>query len=99
EKERSNERKKEKQAKKQGINKLPNLTEEEKADFNKQVDEAKTPKQVDRIVEEAKDKDSSNALDKAKEAAKQGINKLPNLTEEERTDEHKEGEEAKTRRQ
>ncbi|EOH8750419.1 dockerin type I domain-containing protein [Enterococcus faecalis] len=88
-----------KETAKQEINKLPNLTEEEKADFNKQVDEAKTPKQVDRIVEEAKDKDSSNALDKAKEVAKQEINKLPNLTEEEKADFNKKVNEAKTTKQ
>ncbi|NSM32188.1 GA module-containing protein, partial [Enterococcus faecalis] len=88
-----------KETAKQEINKLPNLTEEEKADFNKQVDEAKTPKQVDRIVEEAKDKDSSNALDKAKEVAKQEINKLPNLTEEEKADFNKKVDEAKTTKQ
>ncbi|MCO5422307.1 dockerin type I domain-containing protein [Enterococcus faecalis] len=88
-----------KETAKQEINKFPNLTEEEKADFNKQVDEAKTPKQVDRIVEEAKDKDSSNALDKAKEVAKQEINKLPNLTEEEKADFNKKVDEAKTTKQ
>ena len=88
-----------KEAAKQEINKLPNLTEKEKSDFNKQVDDAKTPKQVDWIGEDAKDKDNSNALGKAKEAAKQEINKLPNLTEKEKSDFNKQVDDAKTSKQ
>ncbi|MGC2993739.1 GA module-containing protein, partial [Enterococcus faecalis] len=78
-----------KEAAKQEINKLPNLTDEEKADFTKQVDEAKNIPVVNNIVEAAKNKDKENeaaALAKAKEAAKQEINKLPNLTDEEKAD-------------
>ncbi|MGC3722376.1 GA module-containing protein, partial [Enterococcus faecalis] len=49
-----------KEAAKQEINKLPNLTDEEKADFTKQVDEAKNIPVVNNIVEEAKNKDKEN---------------------------------------
>ncbi|EMW6461607.1 GA module-containing protein [Enterococcus faecalis] len=87
-----------KEAAKQEINKLPNLTDEEKADFTKQVDEAKNIPVVNNIVEEAKNKDKENeaaALAKAKEAAKQEINKLPNLTDEEKADFTKQVDEAK----
>ncbi|BDC77739.1 LPXTG cell wall anchor domain-containing protein [Enterococcus faecalis] len=79
---------KSKEAAKQEINKLPNLTEKEKSNFNKQADEAKDIPTVNAIVEAAKNKDKEKAaaaLAKAKEAAKQEINELPNLSAEEKT--------------
>ncbi|MGC3722501.1 hypothetical protein, partial [Enterococcus faecalis] len=65
---------------------LPNLSAEEKADFVKQVAAAKDIPTVNKIVEVAKNKDGENALAKAKEAAKQEINALPNLSAEEKAD-------------
>lgn len=88
-----------KEAAKQEINALPNLTEEEKADFVQEVDAAKDIPTVNTVVEAAKNKDKENAaaaLAKAKEAAKQEINKLPNLTEEEKAAFNKQVDEAKT---
>ncbi|NSN06937.1 GA module-containing protein, partial [Enterococcus faecalis] len=78
-----------KEAAKQEINALPNLSAEEKADFVQQVEVAKDIPTVNSVVEAAKNKDKENAaaaLAKAKETAKQEINALPNLSAEEKAD-------------
>ena len=69
------------------IDKLPNLSDEEKTTFKDQVDTVKDPADVDPIVETAKTQDTANkkALEDVKTAGKAEIDKLPNLSEAEKT--------------
>ncbi|WP_297393220.1 C1 family peptidase, partial [uncultured Peptoniphilus sp.] len=82
-----------KDAAKKEIDKLPNLSEEEKDTYKGKVDEATDKAGVDQAVEEAEEKDTANKaakdaqeLKEAKDAAKKEIGKLPNLSEDEKTD-------------
>ncbi|WP_270622142.1 LPXTG cell wall anchor domain-containing protein, partial [Weissella viridescens] len=72
------------------IDKLPNLTDKEKEDIKKDIDDAKTTDEVDEIVEDAKDQNEANQdsknLEDAKNDAKNQIDKLPNLTDQEKDD-------------
>ena len=70
-----------KDAAKTEIGNLPNLSEDEKAPFIKQVDDAKTKGEVDKAVEDAKNADDLKAY---KEKAKEEIGNLPNLSEDEK---------------
>ena len=63
-----------KQTAKDVIDKLDNLTPEEKKDFLDRIDNATSPEEIQTIVEEAKTKDKEN-LDKAKKEAKDTIDK------------------------
>ena len=75
---------------KEEIGNLPNLTDEEKDDFKGQVDEQQDKPGVDKVVEKAKKKDQENKdkkdLNDYKKEAKEEIDKLPNLTDEEKDD-------------
>ncbi|WP_209019083.1 stalk domain-containing protein, partial [Peptoniphilus raoultii] len=66
---------------KKEIGDLPNLSEEEKAPFITQVDDAKTKGEVTKAVEDAKNADDLKAY---KEKAKEDIGKLPNLSDTEK---------------
>ena len=68
---------------KEEIGKLPNLTDDGKAPFIKQVDDAKTIPQVEKAVEDAKNADDLKAY---KEKAKEEIGNLPNLDDQEKKD-------------
>src|SRR5699024_6393470 len=67
------------------INNLPNLADEEKAEFEREIDGAKTEGKIDRIVEEAREQDAEN-LAKAQEEAREEINNLPDLNDQEKGD-------------
>lgn len=74
---------------KDAIGKLENLSEDEKKDFQAQVDTEKAKAKVVEIVEAAKAKDAENKkikdakeLQAAKDAAKEEVNKLENIDEE-----------------
>lgn len=71
---------------KETINGLGNLTNTEKTEFNTQINSATTVEAVKAIEEAAKIKDQENALTKAKEEAKNTVNNLPNLLENEKTE-------------
>ena len=75
---------------KEEIGNLPNLDDQEKKDFKDKVDEQQDKPGVDKVVEEAKKKDQENKdkkdLDEYKKEAKEEIDKLPNLTDEEKDD-------------
>ena len=83
-----------KDAAKKEIEKLGDLTDEQKAAAEKAIDEAKNTDEVDRAVKTAQDQDKENkekkaaeeALKKAKEKAKEEIGKLENLNDDEKTD-------------
>src|SRR5699024_7048293 len=64
---------------------LPNLTDQEKSDFGKEVDAANTLPEISTVVDTAKAKDAEN-LAKAKAEARDKINQLPNLTDAEKAD-------------
>ena len=70
------------------INGLKNLETKERNNFNTQVDSAQDENKINQLVQEAKDKDKANAdkkaLDEAKKKAKEIINKLQNLSNEEK---------------
>ena len=68
---------------KEEIGKLPNLTDDEKAPFIKQVDDATTIPEVEKALEDAKKADAAKLKD-AKDKAKEEIGKLPNLTDDEK---------------
>ena len=77
-----------KKAAKEEIGKLPNLTNDEKAPYIKQVDDATTKGEVAKAVEDAKAANDAKANQPAtaedKKAAKEEIGKLPNLTNDEK---------------
>ncbi|MGX7418358.1 dockerin type I domain-containing protein [Carnobacterium gallinarum] len=85
-----------KEAGKVTINSLPTLTDAEKAGFNQQIDGVKTVEEVQQIIETAKTKSTTNALEQAKEAGKATINKLPTLTDAEKAGVNQQIDEAKT---
>ena len=82
------------------IDNLVNLTDKEKEDFKKQVDDSKTKEEINQVVEDAKKQDAKNLQD-AKDAAKEQISKenLPNLTDEERIAFEKQIDDAKTKKE
>lgn len=74
---------------KDAIEKLENLSEDEKKDFQAKVDAEKAKAKVNEIVEAAKEKDAENKaakdaaeLEEAKKTAKEEIDKLENIDEE-----------------
>lgn len=67
------------------INQLPNLSNEEKANYNKQVDDSTTIRDVAKAVTEATSKDLLK-LEDAKITGKTVINQLPELTDKEKSD-------------
>ncbi len=72
---------------KEEIDKLPNLSDAEKDTYKGKVDEATDKAGVDQAVTDAKAKDTANKeLKETKEQAKEEIGKLPNLSEDEKTD-------------
>ncbi|MDK7732681.1 stalk domain-containing protein, partial [Peptoniphilus lacrimalis] len=89
------------------IDKLPNLSDDEKDKYKKQVDEAQTKGDVEKAVEDAKAKDAENknaADEKNKPAtaddknkAKDEIDKLPNLSDDEKDKYKKQVDEAQTK--
>ena len=66
------------------IDKLANLTDEQKSGFKAEVDKAKTKADVKEVLDKAKAKDKEE-LDKAKAEAKAEIDKLANLTDEQKS--------------
>ena len=92
-----------KDAAKKEIEKLGDLTDEQKAAAEKAIDEAKNTDEVDRAVKTAQDQDKENkekkaaeeALKKAKEAAKAELDKLTDLTPEQKEAAEKAIDEAK----
>ncbi|KGF08200.1 hypothetical protein HMPREF1633_14405 [Tissierellia bacterium S5-A11] len=71
------------------IGQLQNLTNEEKAPFTQRVEAAQTKGQVDQAVADAKAKNDENgktATEEEKDAAKEEIGNLPNLSEGEKKD-------------
>ena len=85
-----------KDAAKDAVNKLPNLSDKEKQDFNKQIDDAKTTDAIDQVVKDANALNDSRNLQDAKDAAKDAVNKLPNLSDKEKQDFNKRIDDAKT---
>ena len=77
------------------IRNLANLSEEEKAPFIKQIDEAVDGDYINRTIEAAKAKDAEN-LKTAQTEAKAEIGNLPNLSEEEKAPFIKQVDDAKT---
>ena len=71
---------------KEEIDKLSNLTNQEKKEFKDKIDEQVDKPEVDKVVEEAKKADANKKddLTKYKEKAKEEIDKLPNLTNEDK---------------
>ncbi len=80
---------------KEAVDKLPNLTPEEKAGFDKQIDDAVSGDELDRIVDAA-NKQADKNLEDAKDEAKQEIDKNPNLSDKEKDEIKKEIDDAKT---
>ena len=78
------------------IDKLANLTDEQKSGFKAEVDKAKTKADVKEVLDKAKAKDKEE-LDKAKAEAKAEIDKLANLTDEQKSSFKKEADKAKTK--
>uniref|UniRef100_UPI0027DBE0BC hypothetical protein n=1 Tax=uncultured Weissella sp. TaxID=253243 RepID=UPI0027DBE0BC len=74
---------------KEAVDKLPNLTPEEKAGFDKQIDDAVSGDELDRIVDAA-NKQADKNLEDAKDEAKQEIDKNPNLSDKEKDEIKKE---------
>ena len=78
-----------KDAAKDEVDKLDNLSQEEKDKYKKDIDDATDKDAVNKTLEEAKAKDKENSdsksLDKAKEDAKKIIDELNNLTPDEKT--------------
>ena len=81
----------EKDAAKEEIDKLPNLSDAEKDTYKSKVDEATDKDGVEKAVEEAEEKDTANKAAKdaqklkdAKDKAKEEIDKLPNLSDAEK---------------
>lgn len=66
------------------IDKLANLTDEQKSDFKAEVDKAENLSDVKEVLDKAKAKDKEE-LDKAKAEAKSQIDKLANLTDEQKS--------------
>lgn len=78
--------KQQQQAAKDFVNALPNLTEEEKKDYCSKIDQAQTAEQIAAQTDAAKTKNDERqeALNKARQEAKEKINKLNYLTDEEK---------------
>ena len=78
---------------KEEIDKLDNLSNEEKKDFGSKIDNATNKNEIDKVVEDAKAKNEENKkakekidLDAKKENAKKEVDKLDNLSNEEKKD-------------
>ncbi|WP_239705645.1 MULTISPECIES: hypothetical protein, partial [unclassified Mammaliicoccus] len=79
------------------VNDLNDLSEEEKAEFNKQIQDATTKADIDKIVEDATDKAADNLLNKQKENAQDNVNGLNNLSDKEKSDFNKQVQDATTK--
>ena len=88
---------------KEEIGKLPNLSDTEKDEYKGKVDNATTKEEVKTAVDEAKAKDEENKtakdqeLKEAKEKAKDEIDKLPNLSDDEKDKYKKQVDDAQTK--
>ncbi len=78
------------------IDKLANLTDEQKSDFKAEVDKAENLSDVKEVLDKAKAKDKEE-LAKAKAEAKAEIDKLANLTDEQKSSFKAEVDKAKTK--
>ena len=78
------------------IDKLANLTDEQKSSFKAEVDKAENLSDVKEVLDKAKAKDKEE-LAKAKAEAKAEIDKLVNLTDEQKLGFKKEADKAKTK--
>ena len=78
------------------IDKLANLTDEQKTGFKAEVDKAENLSDVKEVLDKAKAKDKEE-LAKAKAEAKAEIDKLANLTDEQKSGFKKEADKAKTK--
>ena len=78
------------------IDKLANLTDEQKSGFKAEVDKAENLSDVKEVLDKAKVKDKEE-LAKAKAEAKAEIDKLANLTDEQKSSFKKEADKAKTK--
>lgn len=78
------------------IDKLANLTDEQKTSFKAEVDKAENLSDVKEVLDKAKVKDKEE-LAKAKAAGKAEIDKLVNLTDEQKSSFKKEADKAKTK--
>ena len=78
------------------IDKLANLTDEQKTSFKAEVDKAENLSDVKEVLDKAKAKDKEE-LAKAKAEAKAEIDKLVNLTDEQKSSFKKEADKAKTK--
>lgn len=78
------------------IDKLANLTDEQKTSFKAEVDKAENLSAVKEVLDKAKVKDKEE-LAKAKAAGKAEIDKLVNLTDEQKSSFKKEADKAKTK--
>ena len=78
------------------IDKLANLTDEQKTSFKAEVDKAENLSDVKEVLDKAKVKDKEE-LAKAKAEAKSQIDKLANLTDEQKSSFKKEADKAKTK--
>ena len=78
------------------IDKLANLTDEQKSGFKAEVDKAENLSDVKEVLDKAKVKDKEELV-KAKAEAKAEIDKLVNLTDEQKSSFKKEADKAKTK--
>ena len=70
---------------KNGINDLSDLTDDQKSDFNDQIDKAPNKNAIDQIVKKAQQQNTTNVLNNQKTQGNQQLDDLSNLSDDEKS--------------